>query len=56
MIIFTLPAACNVLRESLLNINLFLEAFCIFNIPDALSVLKRSVAISKCLYVEGHLN
>ena len=30
MKIFTLSAACNVLRDSLLNINLLFEAFCIF--------------------------
>ena len=44
MKMFTLSAACNVLRETLLNINFLFEAFCIFTIPNVISNIDLSVS------------
>ena len=38
---FTLSAACSGLRDSLLNVNLLLEAFCIFTISNVPSVFQK---------------
>jgi len=38
---FTLSAACSGLRDSLLNINLLFEAFCIFTILNVPSVFQK---------------